>query len=72
MLKVIAARITAQPQRLFDPMPVVFVTTEDGVEHCLWSYFPDEISFTESEFIGLTLEEAAHRKHEKDLAFLRS
>jgi hypothetical protein len=53
-------------------MPRVFVTTEDGVEHFLYQYYPDEISFTESEFIGLTLQECGALYTKKDLAYLRT
>ncbi|MEY4418286.1 MAG: hypothetical protein RIQ88_724 [Actinomycetota bacterium] len=47
-------------------------TTEDGTEHFLYQYYPDEISFTESEFIGLTLQECGALYTKKDLAYLRS
>ena len=71
-MKVVSARITEQPKGLFDPMPKVYVTTEDGVEQFLYMYYPDEISFTESEFIGLTLQECGALFTKKDLAYLRS
>ena len=71
-LKVTRARITAMPRSMFDPMPEVYVTTQDGVEHRLWSYYPDEISFTENEFVGLTLDAARNLKFQKDRAYLRS
>jgi hypothetical protein len=66
------ARITEQPKQMFDPMPEVWVTYEDGKEEKLFSYYPDEISFTEFEFIGLTKEEAHQLFHKKDVAYLRS
>ncbi len=72
VMKVIKCRITEQPKSLFDEMPRVFVTTEDGTEHFLYQYYPDEISFTESELIGLTLEECGRLYTEKDLRYLRS
>lgn len=71
-MKVVSARITEQPKSLFDDMPRVFVTTEDGTEHFLYQYYPDEISFTESEFIGLTLQECGALYTKKDLAYLRT
>ena len=37
----------------------------------LYEFYPDEISFTESEFIGLTLDEARRLKYEKDLEFIK-
>jgi hypothetical protein len=71
-MKVVSARITEQPKSLFDQLPRVYVTTEDGTEHYLYSYYPDEINFTENEFIGLTLEECSALYTKKDLAYLRS
>lgn len=71
-MKITNARITDMPKSMFDPMPIVYVTTEDGVEHRLFDYYPDELSFTPAEFVGLTLEEASRRKFTKDVAFLRS
>ena len=46
-------------------------TFEDGDEKRIFSYFDDEISFSEKELIGLTQEEAHDLFHEKDLAYLR-
>ena len=51
----------------------VIVTTEDNKEpQKIFSYYPDEISFTEEEIIGLTIEEANQLRHDKDVAYLRS
>jgi len=70
--KITAARITAMPAALFDPMPAVIATFDDGTEKKLFEYYPDEISFTAGEFVGLTEEEAHARRHKKDVDFLRS
>lgn len=67
-----SARITAMPKALFDPMPQVIVTDSSGVETTLFEYYPDEISFTENEFIGLTVEQGRRLKFDKDRAYLRS
>lgn len=67
-----SARITAMPKALFDPMPKVIVVDSTGAETTLFEYFPDEISFIESEFIGLTLDQGRLLKFEKDRNFLRS
>lgn len=37
----------------------------------LFSYYDDEISFTEDELIGLTEMEAHNLKHDKDLYYLQ-
>lgn len=72
MIKVISARITAMPKDWFEPMPQVYVTLEDGTEQFLFEYYPDEISFTPNEFVGLTIEQCRALKGKKDLAFLTS
>jgi len=45
------------PEGMFDQMPSVSVTLSNGESLSLFEYFPDEISFVESEFIGLTVAE---------------
>ncbi len=70
--KITSARITEMPKDLFDPMPRVYVTLEDGNEQFLFKYYPDEISFASNEFIGLTISEARHLKFTKDQNYLKS
>jgi len=50
----------------------VTATLDDGTEVVLFDYYPDEISFAASEFIGLTVAEARSLRHKKDVAYLRS
>jgi hypothetical protein len=71
-MKVVSARITDQPKSFFDPMPQVFVTMENGEEQFLFEYYPDEISFTPDEFVGLTIDECRHLKFVKDKRYLQS
>jgi len=71
-MRITAARITEQPKSLFDPMPEVWVTYEDGEEEKLFSYYPDEISFDASEFVGLTRDAANKLYSKKDVAYLRA
>jgi len=52
--------------------PKVTATFEDGSTKELFDYFPDEISFTEAELVGLTEQEARDLFHQKDVAYLRS
>jgi hypothetical protein len=60
------------PEGMSDPMPMVKVQFDNGEEKTLFEFFPDEISFSEKEFIGLT-EEAAHRlRFDKDKMYLQS
>jgi hypothetical protein len=60
------------PQGIFDPLPQVIVTLEDGTIKNLFSYYPDEISFHPEEFIGLTRTQALDLFHKKDVAYLKS
>lgn len=60
------------PVNFLDPLPEVIVSYENGNQETLFSYYPDEISFSEEEFIGLTREEALRLKIEKDKKYLQS
>ena len=61
------------PKGLFDPMPEVFVVLEGATEEIrLFDFYPDEISFSTHEFVGLTLSQARELHHKKDVAYLRS
>lgn len=71
-MKITDCHITKMPESLFDPMPQVIVTMEDGSEFNLFSYYPDEISFQPEEFIGLTRKEALDFFHKKDVSYLQS
>jgi hypothetical protein len=70
--KIVSARITPISRDRFGPPPEVFATLEDGREVKLFDYYPDELSFSEHEFIGLTEAEGRRLKFKKDVAFLRS
>jgi len=50
----------------------VYVTVEGGSEEKLFEYYPDELSFCELEFIGLTVLEASQLKFDRDVRYLRS
>ena len=60
------------PEGMFDQMPSVRVTLSDGNNLSLFEYYPDEISFVESEFIGLTVAEAESLLIKKDVKFIQS
>ncbi len=71
--KITSARITPMPKSLFDDMPKVIVKVgNEEKEHELFSYYPDEISFTPQEFIGLTIEQAKALRTKKDIDYLQS
>jgi hypothetical protein len=61
-----------KPRGLFDPMPVVSATFDDGSRNELFSFYPDEIQFDEGDLVGLTEAEAHALRHERDVAFLRA
>lgn len=62
----------SMPEGTFDPMPECIATFEDGSTKTLFSFYPDEISFKESEFTGLTEEDAHTLFQRKDRSYLRS
>jgi hypothetical protein len=59
------------PQGMMDKMPTVKVVFDNGDEKELFQFYPDELSFTENEFIGLTLDEGRQLKFKKDIKFLQ-
>ena len=69
--KIISIRITAH-ESVFDPPPEIFVTLDNNEEQKLFSFYPDEISFSEQELVGLTIEQAMQLRHKKDVAYLQS
>lgn len=69
---IVSCKIGPYPKRMFDPMPAVNVVLSDDTEEELFEFYPDELSFTEAEFIGLTVDEAYELRRRKDVAYLRS
>lgn len=70
--RILKAEISPMPQSMFDPMPTVTAHFDNGEAKTLFSYYPDEISFQPSEFVGLTEDEARSLFHRKDVAYLQS
>jgi len=60
------------PSGMLDPMPKVKAQFDNGDEKDLFEFYPDELSFTESEFIGLTVKQAHELRMKKDIEFLQS
>jgi hypothetical protein len=50
----------------------VIATMEDGDKEFIFAWFDDELSFTKTEFLGLTIEEARDLKQKRDVAYLQS
>lgn len=50
----------------------VFVTYEDGSSEVVFTYYPDELYFSEQELIGLTRKQAQDLHYQKDKTYLRS
>ena len=76
--RIVAASIGPMPRPMSDPagdfdsMPTVTVTFDNGQIKELFSFYPDELSFTESEFTGLTEKEAHALFVQKDIEYLQS
>ena len=71
MKKIVEARVT-QSTSMFD-VPKVYVRLEgEEKEKFLFDFYPDEISFTADEFVGLTEEQARGLKFSKDMVWLKS
>lgn len=70
MTKIRSVTITPMPGSLLDPMPKVIAEFNDGTIKELFSFYPDEIQFQPSEFVGLTEAQARHLKFVKDKAYL--
>ena len=71
-MKIINAEITKMPRSFGDPMPQVIVEFENGTKKTIFEFYPDEISFSPEEFIGLTEEQARRLKFERDKQYLQS
>ncbi|MFH1404985.1 MAG: hypothetical protein ABIH21_02710 [Patescibacteria group bacterium] len=77
--KIVSARIEPLPHHspatlagMLAPLPAVHATFDDGTTEKLFEYYPDEIGFSPSEFIGLTLDQALDLHRKRDVAYLRS
>ena len=69
--KIVAARIIPA-NGLWNPPKVMIRLEGDTEDQQLFDYYPDELSFTAQEFIGLTLAQGRHLKFTKDKAYLTS
>ena len=72
MKEIVSAKIGPMPTSIFGPMPSVTVTYDDDSTEQLFTFYPDEINFTESEFVGKTRNGAMALRHRRDVAFLQA
>ena len=75
--KIVRATIGPFPKDMFDlRLPKVVVMFEDSKGEIsseeLFDFYPDEISFSENELLGLSRKEAFELKRQKDEDWLRS
>ncbi|PKO66913.1 MAG: hypothetical protein CVU22_13980 [Betaproteobacteria bacterium HGW-Betaproteobacteria-16] len=56
--RVVLARVTARPRHRLDPDAQVWICTDQGTNHLLFSFCPSEGDFQESDFVGLTVGQA--------------
>lgn len=53
-------------------MNIISVTYDDGtIDEGIGSYYPDELCYTESEFVGLTRKQASDLMNQRDMEYLR-
>lgn len=65
--------VTFVPAAWDVPSPVdVVATLTDGNTVTLFRYFPDELSFTASDFVGRSIDEARALRHRRDVDWLQS
>ena len=50
----------------------VYVTYHNGITEKLFRYYPDELTFSSSEFLGLTKDEALRLYHKRDIEYLQN
>ena len=73
--KIVKCEIGPYPRPMplgkFDRLPEVKVLLSNGEQLTLFSFYPDEITITESELIGHTIDEAKRIKFEKEMRSLQ-
>jgi hypothetical protein len=73
--RITAVTIAPSPQaiamHLTEPRQVT-ATLDDGTTVALFDYYSDELTFTEADLLGRTLDEAHALHHQRDLDWLRS
>jgi len=71
--KIIKVHISPVPTHWLDPIPEISVKFDNQNKYeYLYNYYPDEISFTTEELLGLTRKQAIQLYHKKDVAYIQS
>jgi hypothetical protein len=76
--KIVSCRIEHPPADYLEALKQnftqarVIATFDDGSTDTVFTYYDDELSFNESEMIGLTEEQARYLKFERDRQYLQS
>ena len=60
-----------KPAGLLDEMPSVVAVFDDGSRRVLFTFFPDEYTFTADDFLGLTEAEAREVRNRRDIQYLQ-
>ena len=64
--------IASVSREVFMGYATLTATMSDGSTSRLFGYYTDELSFDTRELVGLTVEQACHLRHKRDVAYLRS
>ena len=68
MSTITSVKITDHPFGYTD----VVATMDDGDDVHLFNFYSDELSFNEHELVGLTVDQARARRHQRDVEYLQA
>ena len=63
--------IGPMPMTVLDAPPAIHAWFSNGTDKNIFTYYPDEISFQESELVGLTEAQARQLRRQKDMQYLQ-
>ena len=66
------AKITSIKRESVYGSCTLFATYDNGMEKLLFSYYLDELAFSDADLIGSTEDEAHKLRHNRDVAYLQS
>ena len=70
-MKIKSVKIT-HPKDMFGGQSKIVATTEDGAIVPIFDYYCDELSFTEDQFVGMTVNEAKDACTAADIKYIQS